>query len=133
MMPTRKALLAGLALLLTGSVLAGDSQRFPDVIGVEVDPAGENRFHVDATLSSPYDSPSRYADAFRVLGPDGKVLGVRELLHHHANEQPFTRRLSRVEIPAGVERVTVQGRDQEHGYGGQTLSVALPGRQVSDP
>ncbi|WP_208858062.1 hypothetical protein [Halomonas aestuarii] len=131
-MRTFKVSLAALALLLTGSVLAADIQRFPDVIGVEVDRAGENRFHFDATLSSPYDSPSRYADAFRVLGPDGEEYGVRELLHDHANEQPFTRRLSSVAIPAGVERVTVQGRDQEHGYGGRTLTVALPGRQVGD-
>ncbi|MEQ6917060.1 hypothetical protein [Halomonas aquatica] len=130
-MRTFKVPLAALALLLTGSVMAGDIQRFPDVIGVEVDRAGENRFHFDATLSSPYDSPSRYADAFRVQGPDGEVLGVRELLHDHANEQPFTRRLSGVQIPADIERVTVQGRDQEHGYGGQTQTVVLPGRQGS--
>lgn len=113
---------------LAGLAWAEEIQRYPDVVGVEVIVAGENRFHVDATLSSPYDSPSRYADAFRVLGPDGEELGVRELLHDHANEQPFTRRLSDVEIPGGIERVTVQGRDREHGYGGQTQTVTLPGR-----
>lgn len=132
MMRTRKALLAGLAMLLAGTAVAGDAQRFPDVVAVEVARAGEHRFHFDATLSSPYDSPTRYADAFRVLGPDGEEYGVRELLHHHANEQPFTRRLAGVEIPADVVRVTVQGRDQAHGYGGETQTVALPGRQAGD-
>lgn len=60
--------------------------------------------------------------------PDGDTLGVRELLHHHANEQPFTRSLTGVEIPPGVRTVIVQGRDQEHGYGGQALEVDLPKR-----
>ncbi|MDN3523577.1 hypothetical protein [Halomonas ramblicola] len=121
-------LLAGLALSLAGLASADETQRYPDVVGVEVTAAGENRFHFDATLSSPYDSPSRYADAFRVLGPDDEELGVRELLHDHANEQPFTRRLSDVAIPDGIERVTVQGRDREYGYGGETRTVTLPGR-----
>ncbi|MDW7747639.1 hypothetical protein [Halomonas sp.] len=123
-----KLILAGLALSMAGLVAADEAQRHPDVVGVEVTPAGEDRFDFDVTLSSPYDSPSRYADAFRVMGPDGEEFGVRELLHHHANEQPFTRRLGGVEIPAGIGRVTVQGRDQSHGWGGETRSVSLPGR-----
>ncbi|MFY0989556.1 hypothetical protein [Halomonas sp. C05BenzN] len=131
-MPALKLILAGLALSMAGLVPADEAQRHPDVVGVEVAPAGENRFDFDVTLSSPYDSPSRYADAFRVLGPDDRELGVRELLHHHANEQPFTRRLSGVEIPAGIERVTVQGRDQAHGWGGETRTVRLPGRRDDD-
>lgn len=128
-MPIHTILLAGLAMLLASPAMAADPQRFPDVVGVEVVPAGEPRFHFDVTLSSPYDSPSRYADAFRVRGPEGETFGVRELLHHHAHEQPFSRRLADVAIPAEVRRVTVQGRDQAHGWGGETRTVALPGRR----
>lgn len=131
-MRTIKLIVAGLALSMAGLLLADEAQRYPDVVGVEVTPAGENRFDFDVTLSSPYDSPSRYADAYRVIGPDGETFGLRELLHHHANEQPFTRRLGGVEIPAGIGRVTVQGRDQAHGWGGETRSVSLPGRQDDD-
>lgn len=79
-------------------------------------------------MSSPYDTPSRYADAFRIMGADGSVFGERELLHDHAGEQPFTRELYGVKIPRGVTRVIVQARDQRFGYGGATVSVALPGR-----
>lgn len=118
-----------LFLLAAGPVLAETGeQRFPDVVEVTVRATGDGVFRFDVTLSSPYDSPERYADAFRVLGLDGETLGVRELLHHHANEQPFTRSLTGVEIPPGVRSVVVEGRDQDHGYGGQRREVSLPGR-----
>jgi hypothetical protein len=80
------------------------------------------------TVSSPYDTPGRYADGFRVVGTDGKVYGERTLLHDHADEQPFTRDLYGVRIPPGVRSVVVQARDQRYGYGGKTVEVALPER-----
>ncbi len=61
----------------------------------------------------------------RLGRPDGLLYGMRELTHDHAGEQPFTRSLSGVEIPAGVERVTIEGRDQLNGWGGATADVAL--------
>lgn len=103
-------------------------QKFPDVVEVKVRASGADRFDFDATLSSPYDSPQRYADAFRVLGRDGQVFGERVLLHDHANEQPFTRDLYGVSIPGRVRVVVVQARDQKYGYGGKTVEIALPGR-----
>ncbi len=45
----------------------------------------------------------------------------------HANEQPFTRSLSGVEIPDDVSIVTIQGRDQVNGRGGATLEIRLQG------
>ena len=111
--------------------LAGDDtgtteQQFPDIIGAEITPNGDGTFDIDVTVSSPYDTPERYADAWRVLGPDGEELGVRELAHDHQNEQPFTRSLSNVAIPETVEVVTIEGRDQVYGYGGGTLEVEVP-------
>ena len=67
-------------------------QRFPDVIAVKVRASGADRFDFDVTISSPYDTPARYADAFRVSTPAGQVLGERKLLHDHQHEQPFTPR-----------------------------------------
>lgn len=103
----------------------GDEQRFPDVVEAELDRTGDT-WRVTATISSPYDGPDRYADAFRVLAPDSTVLGVRELLHDHANEQPFTRSLDDVEIPDEVEEVVVEGRDLANGWGGGTVTIAVP-------
>ncbi|MDP1534964.1 MAG: hypothetical protein Q8L92_15415, partial [Rubrivivax sp.] len=76
----------------------------------------------------PYDTAQRYADAFRVQGQGGVVFGERVLWHDHAGEQPFTRDLYGVRIPAGIQRVHIQARDKRHGYGGKTIEVMLPGR-----
>ena len=99
---------------------------FPDVVGVEVVATGDREFRFSVTMSSPYDSPDRYADAWRVMGPDGTVYGVRDLLHDHASEQPFTRSLDGVQIPPGVDTLTVQGRDLLNGWGGGTVEADLP-------
>lgn len=104
---------------------AGDEQRHPDVIAAELE-STDGMWRLHATLSSPYDTPERYADAFRALTEDGRVLGVRELAHDHANEQPFTRSLTDLQIPDGVERITVQGRDQRYGWGGATVELDVP-------
>jgi len=80
------------------------------------------------TMSSPYDTEQRYADAFRIVDANGRALGERILFHDHADEQPFSRKLNDVVIPPTLRRVTVQGRDQKFGYGGKTMEVTLPGR-----
>ena len=98
---------------------------FPDVLAAEATLDGDGTWTFRTTLSSPYDTPQRYADAWRVLDPDGNELGVRILTHDHANEQPFTRSLSNVEIPDDVTTVTIEGRDQVSGWGGATVEVEL--------
>jgi hypothetical protein len=101
-------------------------QRFPDVVKVELKHRENRRFDVIVTMTSPYDTPQRYADGWRVLDPSGKELGVHTLAHDHADEQPFTRVQSGVEIPSGVTSITVQGRDKTYGFGGGTVSVPVP-------
>jgi len=104
---------------------ASADQMFPDVIDAEMVADGDT-WTVSATLSSPYDTPERYADAWRVLGPDGIVYGERVLTHDHASEQPFTRSESGIMIPDDVSRVTIEGRDLQFGYGGDTVTIAVP-------
>jgi len=108
--------------------VARAEQRFPDVLAVKVRSAASGVFDFDVTISSPYDTPKRYADGFRVTTKDGVVLGERKLWHDHQNEQPFTRDAYAVRIPLGVKTVLVQARDQKYGYGGKIVEVALPGR-----
>lgn len=103
-------------------------QTHPDVLAAEVRMSGADTFDFDVTVSSPYDTPQRYADAFRVTGKDGTIFGERILGHDHANEQPFTRDLYRVKIPPAVQLVVIQARDQQFGYGGKSVEVRLPGR-----
>lgn len=100
---------------------------FPTVVDAALEPAGDGAYTVSATLCSAYDTPQRYADAWRVTTPAGEVLGVRELLHDHGGEQPFTRSLSEpVEVPADVDELVVEGRDLDNGWGGKTLTVTVP-------
>lgn len=103
---------------------AVSDQRFPDIVDVVVTGAAST-FSFAVTVSSPYDTPERYADAFRVRGADGTEYGVTELTHDHATEQPFTRTLSGVTLPAGVTSVVVEGRDRANGWGGGTRTVDL--------
>ncbi|MBA3417114.1 MAG: hypothetical protein ACR2KO_02265 [Geodermatophilaceae bacterium] len=101
-------------------------QQFPDVVEVVAGRAEDGTFTFDVTMSSPYDTPERYADGWRILGPDEEVYAEMTLDHDHAAEQPFTRTQTGVEIPDGVTSVVVEGRDLENGYGGGTQTVDLP-------
>ena len=100
--------------------------RFPDVLAVELRPQGDRVYDVAVTLSSPYDTPQRYADGWRVLDPAGNTLGAHTLMHDHASEQPFTRTQSDLQIPSDVAEVVVEGRDTQNGYGGKTVTVQVP-------
>ncbi|MFT7598201.1 MAG: hypothetical protein ACI8TP_001122 [Acidimicrobiales bacterium] len=93
-------------------------QRHPVVIDAVFAATSSGTYDVAVTLSSLYDSPQRYADAWRVTSVDGnEVYEVRELSHDHASEQPFTRSLPDVAIPMEVTAVLVQGRDLRFGWG----------------
>lgn len=98
---------------------------FPDILAVQATPDGDGTWRFDVTVSSTYDSPERYADGWRVVGPDGTEFGFRLLTHHHANEQPFTRSQSGIAIPADVTTVTIEGRDLANGFGGGFLEIDL--------
>lgn len=102
------------------------TQEFPDVVEVAVSRADDGTYTFDVTIASPYDSPERYADGWRILGPADEVYAEMTLDHDHAAEQPFTRTQTGVEIPAGVTSVVVEGRDLANGYGGGTQTVQLP-------
>ncbi len=102
---------------------AAAQEMFPDIVEVEMTRDDDQTATFDVTVSSPYDSPQRYADGWRVLDQDGTVLGEHTLGHDHAREQPFTRTQSGVNIPAGTTEITIEGRDQVSGYGGETKTI----------
>lgn len=100
-------------------------QKYPDILEAELS-GSDGEYRIAVTVSSPYDSPERYADGWRVLDEDGTVLAEHKLGHDHANEQPFTRSRGPFKIPDNVNEVTVEGHDQEHGYGGKTVTIEVP-------
>ncbi len=107
------------------TTVPADDQRFPEIIDAQATGA-DGTWTFAVTISSPYDSPQRYADAWRVLGIDGTEYGLRILTHDHAAEQPFTRSLAGVEIPDSIDRVNIEARDLVNGWSGITFELALP-------
>ena len=110
------------ALAGAGTAWAGSA----DVVRVEVRKQASGVYDFDVTVQSDDTGWSHYADAFEVLGPDGTVLGKRVLLHPHEDEQPFTRDLHGVRIPAGITKVTVRAHHKAKGYDGAVVTVDLP-------
>ncbi len=95
------------------------------VIDASVGAGADGTFTVEATVRSADTGWDKYADAWEVLDESRTVLGTRVLAHPHETEQPFTRSLSNVEIPPGVEQVTVRARDSVEGFCGAEFEVAL--------
>ena len=116
------AALIGAGLLSASAVAAGEA----DVLNVEITHSGDERYRVTVTVRHADEGWDHYADQWRVVAPDGTVLGTRTLHHPHETEQPFTRSLGGVSIPADVDAVTVAARDTIHGRGGETMTVQVP-------
>ena len=105
------------------AIVYGD--KFPEVLAVTAVLIKDNSWRFNVTLSSTYDTPERYADAWRVLDSQGNELGIRVLGHGHGNEQPFTRS-GTIDVPDGSSTVFVEGRDQANGWSGQRFKFELP-------
>ena len=96
-----------------------------DVLRVEARPEAGGAWRFSVTVAHADTGWDHYADRWEVLAPDGTVLGTRVLLHPHENEQPFTRSLGGVQVPAGVTRLTLRAHDSVHGLGGQEVTIEL--------
>ncbi|MCP3870999.1 MAG: hypothetical protein GY703_23460 [Gammaproteobacteria bacterium] len=78
-----------------------------------MDTGGLYRF--DVTLEHADTGWKHYADGWEVLTIDGALLGTRTLYHPHVDEQPFTRSLSGVAIPANTRELLIRAHDKVHG------------------
>ena len=114
------AAIAGAVMTIAGPAIAGEA----DVVGVRMAQNGETyRFNV--TVRHADAGWDHYADKWEVVTPDGKVIDTRVLAHPHNNEQPFTRSLGSVRIPAGLAKVRVRAHDKVHGYGGREMEIDM--------
>ncbi len=109
------------ALLLAAPASAGEA----DVVDARARRTADGSWRFEVTVRHADTGWEHYADEWEVLAPDGTLLGERVLLHPHVEEQPFTRALSGVEIPPGVNRVRIRAHDSVHGYGGRELVLEL--------
>lgn len=118
----RLARLAAFLTLLPAAAVAGEA----DVLDATARQASDGTWTITATVQHADEGWVHFADAFEVLAPDGTVLGVRTLAHPHVEEQPFTRSLTGVAIPAEIATIRVRAHDNVHGYGGAELTLDLP-------
>ena len=110
---------ASCAILLPA--LAGEA----DVVDVTANCRSDSVCDFSVTVRHADEGWDHYADGWEVLTLDGEVLGIRELLHPHEDEQPFTRSLSNVKVPDDIDEVIVRARDSVHEYGGKEITVKL--------
>ncbi len=96
-----------------------------DVLAVEV-ACRELVCDFAVTLRHADEGWDHYADAFELLAEDRSVLATRVLRHPHVEEQPFTRSLTGVKLPAATKWLIVRARDKLHQYGGAEVRVAIP-------
>jgi len=96
-----------------------------DVVKVRSNRSSNGSYHFDVSVAHSDTGWEHYADKWDIVAPDGSILGTRTLLHPHVNEQPFTRSLSGVKIPAELSEVSVRAHDSVHKYGGKEVTVNL--------
>jgi len=112
-------------LLLPGAAASAGEVSIVDARAV---PAADGSYRFAVTLSHADTGWEHYADGWVVEDADGTVLGRRELLHPHVDEQPFTRHLDGVRIPTAIQSVFIQAHDSVHGDAPQRLRIDLPDR-----
>ncbi len=96
----------------------------PTVIDATASNSG-SKWRFDVTLEHPDTGWDHYADGWRIESNDGSVLGIRELVHPHENEQPFTRSLSGVSLPSGTSTVQIRARCNVDGWSTKTFKLDL--------
>jgi hypothetical protein len=123
MTPIARPAAALAALALAGPGLADPAS----ILDAAATRTGET-WRISVTLRHDDTGREDYADGWRVLAPDGTILGTRVLHHPHVAEQPFTRALSGVAIPAGLAAVEIEARTSASGWGGPRHVLEIPGR-----
>lgn len=112
--------LAGSLLLCAGPAAANQVE----IVHAQFDKSGD-RWNVGVTLRHADTGWDHYADQWRVVDAQGRVLAKRVLWHPHEDEQPFTRDLEDVKLPAGVTTVYIEAHDKVHGWSPQRVKVDL--------
>lgn len=119
-----------LLLLSVGATADATAPTYADVEFVRATETAPGVWRFDVTVSHPDTGWENYADRWRVQeAASDEPLGERILLHPHVGEQPFTRSLSNIVVPPGVELVSVGARTNLTGFLGTQVEVDLQRQQ----
>ena len=105
-------------MLIAGPLVAGEA----DVVNVTVVKTAPDVYGFNVTVRHDDTGWEHYADKWEVLDLDRNVLATRILYHPHVDEQPFTRSLSAVKIPA-AESILIEVSSTSAGASTQTSPV----------
>ncbi|MCX7558430.1 hypothetical protein OS190_02550 [Sulfitobacter sp. F26204] len=108
-------------LVLSCSTAFADAPTIQEVSVRKVD----STWTFDVTLRHNDTGWDDYVDAWRIVDMQGNVLGLRNLAHPHVTEQPFTRSLSGVKLPAELSEVGIQAHDTVNGWSQEIKKVKL--------
>jgi hypothetical protein len=115
-----KAWICVLTLLAFPRVFADEVQ----IVSADFRQASDGTWSVDVGLLHEDSGWDHYADIWRVLDEQGRILGERVLLHPHENEQPFVRGTNGLVIPEDAILYVV-AHDSVHGWSRNRLEVDL--------
>ena len=96
----------------------------PSIEAVHAQKSGSD-WSFAVTLKHPDSGWDHYADGWEVVDENSKRLGYRLLAHPHEHEQPFTRSLGGVAIPADTDKVFIRAHCLVDGWGEALFEVSL--------
>ena len=112
-----------LSLTFSSFAYAGEAE----IVEATLTLSGGGTYRADVTILHEDTGWDHYADGWAIELPDGTQIGYRTLYHPHVEEQPFTRSLSGIEIPKGVDSVVIRAHDSVHGFNDEgTMTVSVP-------
>ena len=105
----------------SGSVLANDVE----ILGAEFSQDRDGTWTVSVVLLHEDNGWDHYADRWRLVDPEGNVLGERVLLHPHDDEQPFARLESGIKIASELATIYIEAHDLVHGWTPNRMAVDM--------
>lgn len=121
-------LIMGLFFLTSISVSAYANE--VEVVDVQANQASDKTWRFSVTLKHADEGWDHYANQWQIIASDNKILGTRTLYHPHVNEQPFTRSLNGVKIPADIKTVRIIAKDTVHGLSTKAAQLELSSKEV---
>lgn len=109
--------------IMTSFSMANADQ--PIVVKAEAVKSSKGRYNFSVTVKHADEGWKHYVNKWDIITIDGRLLGTRELLHPHVNEQPFTRSLGDVRISEDIKKVKIRVHDSVHGYGKKEYEIEL--------
>lgn len=116
-----KKTLSILLIFISTVLLANEVQ----IVNVKAQCDNNRTCRFDVTLKHEDIGWKHFANKWEVYTPNNKLLASRTLHHPHVKEQPFTRSLSNVKIPKGINKVLIKAHDSVHGYSNKLYEYDL--------